>query len=213
MMRQCAGLATCTGAYTGPGLPHAPARRPHQPTRSWGNRRIAVLVGGILMAIGAVHALVQRQLRHGRGAECLRHQHHVGMASRCSSSATASSSPTSAPWWASCTPPATAASTGAFTIFYIGINLGALLASPLVCADLGRYAMGRHASDFKWGFLAAGIGMLLGTLTFQLLKQALCASSPPKPEAIGTLPGPKFGSAEPLGRRAGHCSGLASWYR
>lgn len=47
----------------------------------------------------------------------------------------------------------------AFTIFYMGINLGAFLA-PLVCGYL--------AVEFGWayGFGAAGIGMLLGTIWF-----------------------------------------------
>ncbi|MBX2983566.1 MAG: peptide MFS transporter [Flavobacteriales bacterium] len=54
----------------------------------------------------------------------------------------------------------------AFTIFYMGINLGALF-SPLVCGGLGDTG---NIFDFKWGFLAAGIGMLMGTLTFELLK-------------------------------------------
>ena len=45
----------------------------------------------------------------------------------------------------------------AFTIFYMGINLGAFF-SPLVCGSM----------DFKWGFLAAGIGMLLGLVAFIL---------------------------------------------
>ena len=47
----------------------------------------------------------------------------------------------------------------AFTIFYMGINLGAFLA-PLVCGYL--------AVEFGWayGFGAAGIGMLLGTVWF-----------------------------------------------
>jgi POT family proton-dependent oligopeptide transporter len=47
----------------------------------------------------------------------------------------------------------------AFTIFYMGINLGAFLA-PLVCGYL--------AVKFGWayGFGAAGIGMLIGTLWF-----------------------------------------------
>lgn len=47
----------------------------------------------------------------------------------------------------------------AFTIFYMGINLGAFLA-PLACGYL--------AAEFGWayGFGAAGIGMLLGTLWF-----------------------------------------------
>ncbi|MEC4049209.1 peptide MFS transporter [Flavobacterium sp. SUN046] len=43
----------------------------------------------------------------------------------------------------------------AFTIFYMGINLGAFF-SPLICGSM----------DFKWGFLAACIGMLLGLVAF-----------------------------------------------
>jgi len=43
----------------------------------------------------------------------------------------------------------------AFTIFYMGINLGAFF-SPLVCGSM----------DFKWGFLSACIGMLLGLVAF-----------------------------------------------
>ena len=45
----------------------------------------------------------------------------------------------------------------AFTIFYMGINLGAFF-SPLVCGSM----------DFKWGFLAAGVGMLIGLVAFVL---------------------------------------------
>ncbi|HEY1024734.1 MAG TPA: peptide MFS transporter [Sphingobacteriaceae bacterium] len=47
----------------------------------------------------------------------------------------------------------------AFTIFYMGINLGAFLA-PLACGYL--------AAEFgwAWGFGAAGVGMLLGTVWF-----------------------------------------------
>lgn len=47
----------------------------------------------------------------------------------------------------------------AFTIFYMGINLGAFL-SPLVCGTLGQ-KLGWH-----WGFGAAGIGMLLGLVVY-----------------------------------------------
>ncbi len=48
---------------------------------------------------------------------------------------------------------------GAFTIFYMGINLGALFA-PIVCGYL-REHVGPHA-----GFVAAGIGMLVGMTVF-----------------------------------------------
>lgn len=49
----------------------------------------------------------------------------------------------------------------AFTIFYMGINLGAFL-SPLVCGTLGQ-TLGWH-----WGFGAAGVGMLLGLVIYWL---------------------------------------------
>jgi len=48
---------------------------------------------------------------------------------------------------------------GAFTIFYMGINLGAFLA-PLVCGTL-RKSYGPHH-----GFAAAGIGMVIGLTVF-----------------------------------------------
>ncbi len=47
----------------------------------------------------------------------------------------------------------------AFTIFYMGINIGAFL-SPLTCGYLGEQ-IGWH-----WGFFAAGIGMLIGVINF-----------------------------------------------
>lgn len=48
---------------------------------------------------------------------------------------------------------------GAFTIFYMGINLGAFF-SPLVCGTLGQI-YGWH-----YGFIAAGIGMLIGLVVY-----------------------------------------------
>src|SRR6478735_5936191 len=52
----------------------------------------------------------------------------------------------------------------AFTIFYMGINTGAFLA-PLVCGYLGA------TYGYRYGFLAAGIGMLLGQIMFNALAQ------------------------------------------
>jgi len=48
---------------------------------------------------------------------------------------------------------------GAFTIFYMGINLGAFF-SPLVCGTLGQ-RVGWH-----WGFAAAGVGMIAGLIIY-----------------------------------------------
>lgn len=48
---------------------------------------------------------------------------------------------------------------GGFTLFYMGINLGAFLA-PLVCGTLGEKV------DWHYGFAAAGVGMLVGLVVF-----------------------------------------------
>jgi POT family proton-dependent oligopeptide transporter len=49
----------------------------------------------------------------------------------------------------------------AFSIFYVGINIGAFF-SPLVCGTLGQ--MGRNT--YHWGFAAAGVGMLIGLVVY-----------------------------------------------
>ncbi|MBM3430220.1 MAG: peptide MFS transporter, partial [Bacteroidetes bacterium] len=48
---------------------------------------------------------------------------------------------------------------GAFTLFYMGINMGAFLA-PLTCGAIGEN------EGWQYGFLVAGIGMILGYLVF-----------------------------------------------
>src|SRR5690606_34688513 len=55
---------------------------------------------------------------------------------------------------------------GAYTIFYMGINLGAFLGS-LLCGYLGE------TYGWKYGFGAAGIGMLLGLIVFVIGKPLL----------------------------------------
>jgi POT family proton-dependent oligopeptide transporter len=70
----------------------------------------------------------------------------------------------------------------AFTIFYMGINIGAFLA-PLVC---GYFAEDLFATKtvvngveqvsnygFRYGFLAAGLGMVLGQIIFNLFAPRL----------------------------------------
>ncbi|HJW39691.1 MAG TPA: peptide MFS transporter [Rhizomicrobium sp.] len=47
----------------------------------------------------------------------------------------------------------------AFSIFYVGINVGAFF-SPLVCGTLGEHV------NWKWGFFAAGVGMVVGQLIY-----------------------------------------------
>ena len=65
---------------------------------------------------------------------------------------------------------------GAFTIFYMGINIGAFL-SPFVAGTLGEKV------GWPYGYLAAGIGMLIGVLWFYGRRHTL--------EDIGLPPGYK----------------------
>ena len=61
-----------------------------------------------------------------------------------------------------------------FSVFYMGINVGALIA-PLITGFLGE-RVGWH-----WGFGAAGLGMLLGLITFRMRAQDTLGP-------IGTVP-------------------------
>jgi POT family proton-dependent oligopeptide transporter len=76
----------------------------------------------------------------------------------------------------------------AFTIFYMGINVGAFL-GQFICPIVGDVVDAQGNRDvfaFKWGFLAAAIAMLLGTLTFYFLKDKYVVT--PEGRAIGGLP-------------------------
>lgn len=84
----------------------------------------------------------------------------------------------------------------AFTIFYMGINLGALFSQwlcPLI-GDVknevvlpdGTIDMVRNVHAFKWGFLAAAIAMILGTIIFYVLKNKYVIT--PEGRPIGGLP-------------------------
>ena len=75
----------------------------------------------------------------------------------------------------------------AFTIFYMGINIGALLSQyfvPLI-ADVKINGV-QDPYVFKYGYLMAGIAMILGTLVFVFLKDKYVVTPEGKP--IGGLP-------------------------
>jgi len=70
----------------------------------------------------------------------------------------------------------------AYTIFYMGINAGALVA-PLVAGGLGDTGA---AGDFKYGFLAACIGMIIGTIIMVVYQNKYIITPEGKP--IGMRP-------------------------
>ncbi len=70
----------------------------------------------------------------------------------------------------------------AYTIFYMGINVGGMV-GPFVCGLVGNTG---NPDDFKWAFLAGGIGMILSVITFYYLKNKYVVSYDGNP--IGTVP-------------------------
>lgn len=74
----------------------------------------------------------------------------------------------------------------AFSIFYMGINLGAFIAPLLIgflTDDLFAVKQGDEIMTYgyKYGFLAAGIGMLLGQVVFNMLAQKYLGDLGKKP--------------------------------
>jgi POT family proton-dependent oligopeptide transporter len=68
----------------------------------------------------------------------------------------------------------------AFSIFYMGINVGAM--SPLIVSYLGEKV------SWHYGFMACGIGMVLGTVTFALGRRML-GEHGLRPEHVGAAAG------------------------
>lgn len=63
-------------------------------------------------------------------------------------------------------PPDSPLKDAGFTIFYMGINIGAFL-SPFVAGTLGENV------SWPWGFFAAGIGMIIGVIWFYARRHTL----------------------------------------
>jgi POT family proton-dependent oligopeptide transporter len=84
-----------------------------------------------------------------------------------------------------------------FSIFYMGINIGALI-SPLVCGYLAQSAGWKGTlagwgldprGSWHWGFAAAGVGMTFGLVVYVLQRGRLAhVGNPPPPEANGSRP-------------------------
>ncbi len=83
----------------------------------------------------------------------------------------------------------------AFSIFYMGINLGAFLA-PLVIGLLtdNIFAVKDEAGNniisygYRYGFLAAAIGMFLGQIAFNMLAQKYLGDLGKKPGSLNSTP-------------------------
>lgn len=148
--------------------------------RYWGNRR-SILVGGLLMAIGQFMMFMSGTL--------------INDTTQSASAVTMMWSgltlliigngffkPNISTMVGQLYPKGDSRVDGAFTIFYMGINVGAFF-SPLVCGGLGDTG---NIHDFRWGFLVACIGMLVSTVSFELLKNKYLVTPDGKPVGMPT---------------------------
>ena len=76
----------------------------------------------------------------------------------------------------------------AYTIFYMGINVGGAL-GPFVCGLVGDTG---NPADFKWAFLAAGIGMLLSVIVQYVFQQRYIIDADGKPLGETPVHAPKW---------------------
>ena len=145
--------------------------------RYWGNRR-SILAGGVLMAIGQFFMFFSALFFEQRDlAQWLM---FMGLAVLILGNGFFK--PNISTMVGDLYEPTDSRKDSAFTIFYMGINLGAFVA-PLWCGTFGDTD---NPADFKWGFLSAAIGMVLGILVFQLLQNKyLCT---PDGKQIGLAP-------------------------
>src|SRR5687768_4662214 len=71
----------------------------------------------------------------------------------------------------------------AYTIFYMGINVGGAL-GPIVCGLVGQTG---NPADFKWAFLVAGIGMLISVIVQKIYQDKYVVA--PDGSPLGNTPG------------------------
>lgn len=164
------------GSYTG--LVYlTPLLGGYMADRYWGNRK-SIIIGGFLMAIGQFFMFASGLMYKDVGVSSL--IMYGGLAFLIFGNGFFK--PNISTMVGQLYPKGDSRIDSAFTIFYMGINLGAFL-SPLVCGTLGDTG---NPEDFKWGFLAAGTGMLLSTILFIWLKDHYIVT--PDGKAIGSGP-------------------------
>ncbi|MBP7555714.1 MAG: peptide MFS transporter [Chitinophagaceae bacterium] len=71
----------------------------------------------------------------------------------------------------------------AYTIFYMGINLGAAI-GPIICGTVGNTG---NPADFKWAFLVGGVGMIISVIIQKKYHNKYVTS--PEGEILGLTPG------------------------
>ncbi len=168
--------STIYGSYTG--LVYlTPLLGGYVADRYWGNRK-SIIVGGVMMALGQFTMFASGSFYTDVGlAKTLM---VIGLGFLILGNGFFK--PNISTMVGQLYPPGDKRVDSAFTIFYMGINLGAFIA-PLACGFLGDTGC---PEDFRWGFLAAGMGMVLSLVLFTALKNKYIVT--PEGVQIGEKP-------------------------
>lgn len=163
------------GSYTG--LVYlTPLLGGYMADRYWGNRK-SIIIGGILMAIGQFFMFIAGSFYQQDFAPMVM---FVGLGFLIFGNGFFK--PNISTMVGQLYPEGDKRVDSAFTIFYMGINLGAFIA-PLLCGFLGDTG---NPADFKWGFLAACVGMIVSVILFVMLKNKYIVT--PEGVQIGDKP-------------------------
>jgi proton-dependent oligopeptide transporter, POT family len=145
--------------------------------RYWGNRK-SIIIGGILMAVGQFFMFLAGSFYQEVGVASMMMYTGLGFLIF----GNGFFKPNISTMVGQLYPANDKRVDSAFTIFYMGINLGAFIA-PLLCGYLGDTG---RPEDFRWGFLAACLGMVLSIVLFVALKDRYIVT--PEGEQIGVKP-------------------------
>jgi POT family proton-dependent oligopeptide transporter len=118
---------------------------------AWIGQRYSVIIGGITMAIAQFVLMVPNLLFVGLGLLIIGNGFFK---------------PNISTQVGNLYKPGDARVDRAFSIFYVGINIGAFF-SPLICGTLGEQV------GYRWGFFAAGIGMVVGQIIYVMALRTL----------------------------------------
>jgi POT family proton-dependent oligopeptide transporter len=148
--------------------------------RYWGNRR-SILTGGLLMAIGQFTLFASASNYGPITTHPISHWLlYLGLGTMIVGNGFFK--PNISSMVGSLYSPGDKRKDAAYTIFYMGINLGSLIGNTTtsLIGDTG------HASDFRWAFLACGFAMTLGTIIFNWGKGKYLHT--PQGQQVGVTP-------------------------
>ncbi|MCX2479661.1 peptide MFS transporter [Pedobacter sp. MC2016-15] len=126
--------------------------------RYWGNRR-SIVTGGLLMALGELFMFACASL-YQSNADLSAFLFFSGLGFMIAGNGFFK--PNISSMVGQLYPAGDKRLDAAYTIFYMGINVGGAL-GPFICGYVGDTG---NPADFKWAFLAAAIAMVLGVLVF-----------------------------------------------